>query len=154
MDESASSQEAPGTLQTVAAVILNKEGDKILLVRQKNTSQNVPGALGLPGGKVEFGESPKEALMREIKEETGLSITEENLNQFDDNYFSRYMPRIKTGVSRHASMKVYAGNSFEGDIKSSDKTEPVWVKLSALNRAKTMPNVQLAIDRYLGTIKK
>lgn len=154
MDESVSPQEAPGTLQTVTAIILNKEGDKILLVRQKNKSQNVPGALGLPGGKIEFGESPKESLMRKIKEETGLIVTEENLSQFDENYFSRYMPRMKTGVLRHASMKVFASSSFEGDIKSSDKTEPVWIHLAALNRAKTMPNVKLAVKAYMDLLKK
>jgi len=54
---------------TVAALILNKEGE-LLLCR----SHKWFGKLGLPGGHIELGETAKEAVRREIKEETGLEI--------------------------------------------------------------------------------
>ncbi len=57
------------------------ESRAVVLVAQKNglvlaTSRKDNHAdFGLPGGKVEKGEAPMEALRREIKEETGLLIT-------------------------------------------------------------------------------
>ncbi|NIS53641.1 MAG: NUDIX domain-containing protein [Phycisphaerae bacterium] len=54
---------------TVAAIIMNKEF-KILLIK----SYKWKNKYVLPGGHIEFGESMKEALKREILEETGLEI--------------------------------------------------------------------------------
>jgi ADP-ribose pyrophosphatase YjhB (NUDIX family) len=55
---------------TVDVIIRNSQG-RILLI-DRNTS---PTGWALPGGKVEFGESLRDAARREIKEETGLDIS-------------------------------------------------------------------------------
>jgi ADP-ribose pyrophosphatase YjhB (NUDIX family) len=57
-------------------VILNPAGDKILVARRKKEPDK--GGLQLPGGTVDYanGEDIKCAVVREIKEETGLSIPE------------------------------------------------------------------------------
>ena len=52
----------------VSGVVLNQKG-QILLV-QRNDSK----AWSLPGGIVENGESPDQAVVREVKEETGLDV--------------------------------------------------------------------------------
>ncbi|MDY6986120.1 MAG: NUDIX hydrolase [Candidatus Thermoplasmatota archaeon] len=52
----------------VDAVVM-REG-KILLVRRKNEPYR--GMLALPGGFVEYGEKTEEAVLRELKEETGM----------------------------------------------------------------------------------
>lgn len=52
----------------VAAVIFNAEGHVLLVCRADN------GQWGLPSGKVEVGESVSEAVMREVREETGLHV--------------------------------------------------------------------------------
>lgn len=46
----------------------------VLVIRRSNQEQFLPGYYELPGGKVDFGEHPVEALKREFKEEVGLSI--------------------------------------------------------------------------------
>jgi 8-oxo-dGTP pyrophosphatase MutT (NUDIX family) len=53
----------------VSALIIN--GDKILAVSRKNNHAD----FGLPGGKLDPGEGFKEALIREVMEETGLLVT-------------------------------------------------------------------------------
>ncbi len=52
----------------VDAVVI--KGEKVLLVRRKN--EPYKGMLALPGGFVEYGEKTEEAVLRELKEETGM----------------------------------------------------------------------------------
>ena len=59
----------------VAAFILNSRGQLLTLRRSKAPAK---GTLDLPGGFVDIGENINEALMREVKEETGLIVSEFN----------------------------------------------------------------------------
>ncbi len=56
---------------TVRAVIYD-EGGRILLLKRSMRSMNYPGKWELPGGKVDPGERFDRAILREVKEETGL----------------------------------------------------------------------------------
>jgi molecular chaperone GrpE len=60
------------SILTVKGVILREDG-KILLLKRSRKILN-PGKWDLPGGTLEKGETLKEALLREIKEETGLEV--------------------------------------------------------------------------------
>ncbi|MDQ4139277.1 MAG: NUDIX domain-containing protein, partial [Bacteroidota bacterium] len=53
--------------------------NKILLIRHKPFAHNTEGLWSPPGGGLQYGESMKEALIREFKEETGLGI---EVNEF------------------------------------------------------------------------
>jgi len=62
----------PGAIVVgVGAVIWNDRGELLLIRRAKPPRQN---EWSLPGGKVEFGESVRTALLREVLEETGLHV--------------------------------------------------------------------------------
>ena len=69
------SEETPReAINVVAAVV--KEGDKYLCMqRPRSRYLYISEHWEFPGGKVEKGESDHEALIREIKEETGLTVT-------------------------------------------------------------------------------
>ena len=51
------------------------EGEKLLLVKQKVANRN----WSLPGGRVENGETLEEAMIREMREETGLEVNIQKL---------------------------------------------------------------------------
>ena len=55
----------------VAAVVVR--GDRVLLSRRP-PGKHLAGLWEFPGGKVEEGETPEEALVREVREELGLEI--------------------------------------------------------------------------------
>ena len=63
-------------LLVTAAIII--DGDKVLITRRPDDKRH-PGLWEFPGGKVDPGESPEEALTREILEELGADITVEGI---------------------------------------------------------------------------
>lgn len=58
----------------VAAYGLVLRAGRILLCRLASDFNVYPGAWTLPGGGVEFGEDPADAMVREVEEETGLTV--------------------------------------------------------------------------------
>jgi 8-oxo-dGTP diphosphatase len=58
-------------IDVVAAVI--RQDDKVLSARRRS-GKNLAGYWEFPGGKVEPGEDPKNALLRELKEELGAAV--------------------------------------------------------------------------------
>lgn len=65
----------------IGAVILNAEGEILLMKRSRNlpSDRTTVGMWSIPGGEVEFGERVTDALRREIKEEIGVEITIDKL---------------------------------------------------------------------------
>ncbi len=61
----------PEDRQRVAAYGVTRRRSEVLLVRASSAT-GVPGTWWLPGGGLQFGESPGECLVREFMEETGL----------------------------------------------------------------------------------
>ncbi len=53
--------------------ILTKDG-KVLIAKRSHKKKIAPGKYHLPGGHVEFGENPVDALAREFQEEFGLTV--------------------------------------------------------------------------------
>jgi 8-oxo-dGTP diphosphatase len=65
-------EKSPTTLFVVAAALTNETGE-ILLQKRPDDSQ-MGGLWEFPGGKVDAGESPEIALVRELEEELGLIV--------------------------------------------------------------------------------
>ena len=58
--------------------VLVIQGNKVMLSRRANTGW-MDGSLCIPGGHVEVGETPRQALVREIEEELGVRIKADDL---------------------------------------------------------------------------
>ncbi len=59
----------------ISAYGLIRDGDRILLCRLSKEMPRWEGYWTLPGGGLEFGESPEAAMIREVEEETGLRVS-------------------------------------------------------------------------------
>jgi 8-oxo-dGTP diphosphatase len=75
------------------------------------------------GGHIEFAESPEECLIREVKEETNLTLT---------SYKFRGVVTFVSGDELCEYMALYTADGFEGEIKPCDEGELHWVKKSDL----------------------
>ncbi len=58
----------------VSAVVIRDAQDRVLVVRKRGTSKYM-----LPGGKIEAGESPAQAAVRELHEEVGAELEPDSL---------------------------------------------------------------------------
>lgn len=63
----------------VAAYLILRRGDEILLTRRQNTGWH-DGWYGMPAGKVEVDELPVAGLMREAREEIGVDLDPEDIS--------------------------------------------------------------------------
>lgn len=65
--------------QDFADAIIKNEKGEILLLKRTSSDTFYPGVWCLPGGKIEDNEDPRDAVIREVKEETSLSIASATL---------------------------------------------------------------------------
>lgn len=104
-----------------------RDGDRVLVMDRKK--EDWPG-ITFPGGHVEAGESFTEAVIREVKEETGLRIAYPQICGMKD--------WVENGI-RYVVL-FYKSEKFEGDLISSEEGEVWWEEL------KEMPNLDLSLD--------
>lgn len=62
-------------LRLSAKIVIQDKDDRCLMLKRSMSSKGNPGKWDLPGGKIDAGESFDGALLREVFEETGLTIS-------------------------------------------------------------------------------
>ncbi len=69
--------------KVVGGVLIKEQ--KLFLAKRAAELKNFPNYYEFPGGKIEDGETPKEALKRELKEELQIDVNIENIKSFKNN---------------------------------------------------------------------
>ncbi len=105
------------TQNGVNVIILNQE-EEILVVKH-NYGQNL---WGLPGGKIERGETPRQRARTEVMEETGFTIFEAKLTLFAQ------------GVQRCGLVNLYETDYFEGEMNKTKTKEIELVEFMSLQK--------------------
>lgn len=109
----------------VAAIAVRD--DRVLLLQRSEREKFLPGAWGVPCGKIEFGEELEDAVLREMKEESGLSGTVRALVGS-----SRFMSK-KDGISLHNIQLNYVVTDLEGSVQLDASSQDYrWLGFSEL----------------------
>ena len=129
----------------VSAAII-RDGN-ILVVRRAQPPAN--GLFTLPGGVVEAGEALMEALMREVREETGLTIEPLAMAGFRESIVRDSQDRVE----RHFVILCFAARWIAGEpVLSHELSEARWLVPSQLADLQTTPGlgeiVAAAFDRF------
>lgn len=117
-----------GILNIRAGAIIMKNGKLLMVGNNKNYLYSV-------GGRIKFGETAEEAVVREVFEETGVKMESDRLGFVHENYFYGDMPsnlnKLIYEISFFFYMKVpddFAPVS-ESFMEGSSKERLVWVSL-------------------------
>jgi 8-oxo-dGTP pyrophosphatase MutT (NUDIX family) len=122
-----------------AALIANRQGEFLLHLRDQIEGICWPGYWGFIGGRPEDGETAREAIVRELDEEAGLSIPD-----------LRPLAVMDQGIDGKAKIEVFAGH-WDGDPRDLQLTEGVmlhWFPHSTLDRLRIAPWCVEAIHLY------
>jgi 8-oxo-dGTP diphosphatase len=99
------------------------DGDRVLLVKRKNPPAQ--GEWSIPGGLAHLGETLKEAVAREVLEETGLTVTVGDLVELLERIFHDASGRVKY----HYVIADYYCRVTGGNLESgSDALEAAWAQ--------------------------
>lgn len=109
----------------VAACALLNEACEVLIAKRP-PGRSLAGLWEFPGGKVERGEGPEEALIRELKEELGIEIAKVDLSPL--TFASHAYPDF------HLLMPVYLCARWRGTLAARERQELLWVRPEDLVR--------------------
>ncbi len=129
----------PKPIVLVAAVALT-DVDRRVLIAERPAGKSMAGLWEFPGGKVDPGETPEQALVRELQEELGIEVCRECLAPF--TFASHAYDDF------HLLMPLYLCNNWEGEITPREGQRVKWVRASRL-REYPMPPADLPMVPYL-----
>ena len=101
------------------------DGERAVLIAKRPEGRPLAGLWEFPGGKVEAGEEPEEALIRELHEELGVDIEKRDLAPF--TFASHAYPEF------HLLMPVYLCRRWQGSVAAHEGQELLWVRPDALH---------------------
>lgn len=130
-------------LWVVAAALIN-ESEKLLLA-ERPPGKSLAGVWELPGGKIEEGETPEQALIRELKEELHITVEEEDLNPL---CFASY--RYDTF---HMVLPIYLCRRWEGPLHGAEGQKLAWVTYNQLINYPLPPADILPAHRLADTLR-
>jgi len=101
----------------VACALVDPDGR--VLIAQRPQGKTLSGLWEFPGGKVEPGEQPEVALIRELKEELGIDVTQACLAPvtFASHAYDDF----------HLLMPVYVCRRWNGEVEKREHSDIRWV---------------------------
>lgn len=129
-------------------VVVFRESDpsQVCLAEHLPGAKHRTGSWGLLSGKIEPGETPVEAAVREMREESGLIGKEEDMV---------FVKQFRASIEQKDGVKdfvwdVYWCRLYTGELRESDETKPHWIPIETIGALKgLLPNIKNALDTVL-----
>ena len=123
----------------VVAGIIESDG-RVLLCRRHRNSRRFPLKWEFPGGKVESGESPENAIRRELNEELGIIVSK--IEKIDD-----YLYAYENEKKFH--LHFFKIRDHAGKIKNLQFEDIAWVKPEDLSKYDILSGDKPFLDNYI-----
>jgi ADP-ribose pyrophosphatase YjhB (NUDIX family) len=126
---------------TTGVVII--KGNKVLLVKHTEKAKHQTGYYGIPAGRPKENESLEDTCIRKVKEETGLTISREDLKKLGSEYSAE--------IERESGKKLFSivpftATKFGGELTSTEKEVPEWIDIEEAKNLKLLPNMKEIIE--------
>lgn len=120
---------------------IEKENQFLMLYRNKKENDPNAGKWIGVGGKLEAGETPAECVVREVKEETGLTLTD---------YQYRGVVYFRSDSYEEETMYLFVGKNFEGEqVKDCAEGRLEWVDKDKVLALPTWEGDRIFLERLL-----
>ncbi len=125
------------SITVVCACIMREGGQQVLLsMRRAPGVSGLDGKWELPGGKVEFGETPEQTIVREIREELGIRIVPRRLLPYLHTNRWEYEHAIQ-----HVILACYECE-IEDEASYSEREDAGWFHINQLDFDLTLPGTK------------
>ena len=113
----------------VACALINEYGN--VLINERPVGKDYAGYWEFPGGKVDEGETPEEAIIRELKEEINIDVTGSCLAplSFTEKQYDNY----------YVVVLLYVCRRWNGNIMPMERQELAWVNPKEIDNFNLLP---------------
>ncbi len=130
------------TIRVVAAVICDSIQEKKRIFATARGYGEFKGQWEFPGGKIETGETPREALVREIKEELETTIIVGDLIDTIEYDYPTF----------HLSMDCFWCEVIDGELKLLEAEAVKWLTKDSLYDVQWLPADIMLVDKIMDSI--
>jgi 8-oxo-dGTP diphosphatase len=133
---------AGGIILVAACALIDADGR--VLIAERPPGRSMAGLWEFPGGKVEAGERPEQCLIRELKEELGIAVSEACLAPL--TFASHAYPDF------HLLMPLYVCRRWEGIVTAQEGQRLAWVRPNRLHEYPMPPADEPLVSHLMGLL--